>query len=71
MSSVLLVADDARRNFRRQRIFRDQTNALDYLNDTEVIEGYRLPRAFLYKLIDLVNEDVKWLKRRSQHQHRY
>lgn len=71
MSSVLLVADDARRNFRRQRIFRDRTNALDYLNDTEVIERYRLPRAFLYKLIDLVNEDVKWLKRRSQHQHRY
>lgn len=35
-------------------------------------QGYmEAARAFLYKLIDLVNEDVKRLTRRSQHQHRY
>lgn len=47
------------------RGFRDRTNPLDYLNDTEVIESYRLPRVFLHKLIDFVIEDVERLTRQS------
>lgn len=51
-------------SFHRQRIFRVRTNPLDYLNETEVIERCRLPRAFC-RLIDLVNEDVERPTRRS------
>lgn len=45
------------------RIFRKRTNPLDYLNDTEVIERYRLPRVFLYTLVDLVNADIQKMTR--------
>lgn len=60
----MLLADDARRSFHRQMIFRDRTNPLDYLNDTEVIERCRLPRV-IFRFVDLVNEDVERPTRRS------
>ncbi|XP_062566936.1 putative nuclease HARBI1 [Saccostrea cucullata] len=59
MASFLLLADDAKGNFRRERVFRDRTNPLDFLNDQEVIERYRLPRVFIYRLIDMVEADVQ------------
>lgn len=39
MVAVLILADDAQRNFRRQRIFRDRTNPLDFLYDTKASFG--------------------------------
>lgn len=48
---------------RQPRIFRDQTNPLDYLNDMGVIERCRLPKVFLYRLIDLVNADIQRMTR--------
>ena len=60
MAAVFLLADDEQRKLiRRERVFRDRTNPLDFLNDTEVIERYRLPREFLFRLIDIVREDVE------------
>ena len=62
MAAVFLLglADDEQRQLiRRERVFRDRTNPLDFLNDTEVIERYRLPREFLFRLIDIVREDVE------------
>lgn len=40
MVAVLLLADDAKRNF-RQRIFRDRTNPLDFLYDTKASFGQK------------------------------
>lgn len=62
MAAVFLLglADDEQRQLiRRERVFRDRTNPLDFLNDTEVIERYRLPREFLFRLIDIVREDIE------------
>lgn len=41
MVAVLILADDAQRNFRRQRIFRDRTNPLDFLYDTKASFGQK------------------------------
>uniref|UniRef100_K1S369 Uncharacterized protein n=1 Tax=Magallana gigas TaxID=29159 RepID=K1S369_MAGGI len=61
MAAVFLLADDEQRKLiRRERVSCfSRTNPLDFLNDTEVIERYRLPREFLFRLIDLVREDAE------------
>lgn len=60
MAAVFLLAEyEQRKLIRRERVFRDRTNPLDFLNDSEVIERYRLPREFLFRLIYLVREDVE------------
>ncbi|XP_056006893.1 putative nuclease HARBI1 [Ostrea edulis] len=48
------------------RVFRDRNNPLDYLNDVEVVERYRLPRRYLYELTDLVRGDVEHPTNRSK-----
>ncbi|XP_062581784.1 putative nuclease HARBI1, partial [Saccostrea cucullata] len=69
MASLLLIADEHLpsngRKLPRPRVFRDRTNPLDFLNDEEVIERYRLPRHFLYRLVELVRGDVERPTNRS------
>jgi fibrillarin-like rRNA methylase len=42
----------------RACIFRDRTNLLDYLEDQEIRERYRLPRAYILAVVDMVWEDI-------------
>ena len=52
---MIFLADEEReRELKRMRVFRDRKNPLDWLDDVEVIERYRLPRIFLVQLVDLV-----------------
>lgn len=43
---------------RRPRVFRDRTNPLDYLSDTELIERYRFPRRGIEEIAEIVKMDV-------------
>ena len=45
------------RQNRRERIFRDRTNQLNYMSDPELISRYRLPRQ--EDLIDLIKVDIE------------
>ncbi|XP_056018427.1 putative nuclease HARBI1 isoform X2 [Ostrea edulis] len=66
MAALILMTDDiARRQLRRERVFRDRANPLDYLQDVEVVERYRLPRPFIYQLMDVIAEDLKRTTQRS------
>jgi hypothetical protein len=53
-----VVEAEAEAAFRRERVFRDRLNPLDYLRDFEIVERYRLPRHFIFEIIDLVRDDV-------------
>ena len=53
MTAILFLADEEReRELKRMRVFRDRKNPLDWLDDVEVIERYRLPRNFLIQLVE-------------------
>ena len=53
------------RNFRRQRIFRDCTNPLDYLREEDIIQKYRLNRVAIFYLIDPLKDYLDPPTRRS------
>lgn len=51
MASLFIFDDlNEREKERSKRVFRDRNHPLDYLNDREVIERYRLPRRYLNDL---------------------
>ena len=47
------------RQNRRERVFRDRTNQLNYMSDPELISRYRLPRQAIENLIDLIKVDIE------------
>ena len=55
----------ARRQFRRERVFRDRSNPLDTYNDQEMIKRYRFPRDTVLEIIDRVSPLVKRPTERS------
>lgn len=42
-----------RRQLRRERVFRDRNNPLDYMDDVDIIDKFRLPR---FLILDLCGE---------------
>ncbi|XP_046344257.2 putative nuclease HARBI1 [Haliotis rufescens] len=54
-----------RRNIRRERIFRDRTEVLDTLTDTELIARYRFPRHTILQLVDRVSAEISRPTQRS------
>ena len=42
----------------RERIFRDRNNPLDYINDMDIIDKFRLPRHVIVNLCDQLN--IPW-----------
>ena len=65
--AALLIFDKLqRRDIRKQRVFRDRRNPLDYLTDGEIREKYRLPRFYLLQLVELVRSDLEKPTQRSQ-----
>lgn len=50
-----------RRNFRRERVFRDRLNPLDMYNDDELFRRFRLPRRELLELVDTFAADLDYV----------
>ena len=47
-----------RRNFRRQRVFRDHVNPLEYLSDEQLLGKYRFSRGGIPFLTDLLSDSL-------------
>ena len=43
---------------RKERVFRDRSQALDTLNDQELISRYRFPSHVIWRLVDLVKQGM-------------
>lgn len=56
----------ARRNLRRQRVFRDRSNPLDFMDERELISKYRLTRNVIVELCQLLEPHVRRVTARSQ-----
>ena len=53
MAVALFLLNIQRQGQRRQqipRLFRDRTNPLDYMTDTQIVHSYRLDRESIYEL---------------------
>ena len=59
MTAVLLMSIIARRNWRRERMLRDESQVLDTKSDSELIARYRLPRDEILHLTELVRYHVE------------
>ena len=57
MAALFIFDELQRRDIRKQRVFRDRQNPLDYLTDGEIRERYRLSRLCLLQLVELVSYD--------------
>ena len=44
---------------RKERVFRDRSQARDTLNDHELISRYRSPSHVILRLVDLVKKDIE------------
>lgn len=51
METILLM----QRPFKRERVFRDRSQPLDFLDDVDLISRYRFPRRVLKELINVVD----------------
>lgn len=68
MASAYFIIMDRRRRATRQRIprqFRDRTNPLTYMTDTELIARFRFPRRNLFDLFDLLHDSLDRKTERS------
>lgn len=61
METILLM----QRAFKRERVFRDRSQPLDFLNDVDLISRYRFPRRVLKELINVVDVTCRPAKNRS------
>ncbi len=52
MAAAAVFRSRARRNFRREKIFRDRTNPLDTFDDCEIISRYRFTRQAILDLCE-------------------
>lgn len=55
-----------RQNIRRNRLFRDYDNPLDYLDDTDIVRKYRLARPIIYDLCRRFQNDLQRATARSR-----
>nr|XP_022302702.1 putative nuclease HARBI1 [Crassostrea virginica] len=66
MAAFMMVADEqVRRNLRRQRVFRDRQNPLDFYDDMDIIHRYRLDRQSIISIIDLAEDSLERPTKRS------
>ena len=56
----MIVADEqVRRNLRRERVFSDQQNPLDFYDEVDIIHRYRLDRKSIISFSDLFEESLE------------
>lgn len=60
-----LIYGDYHRHLRRERVFRDRLNPLDYLDDDQVIYKYRLNRRAIVFLCQLLEDSLTPVTERS------
>ena len=65
MAVLFVTALQTEKALKRERVFRDRLNPLDSLADIEIVERYRLPRASIYNLCDLLQPDIANISNRS------
>ncbi|XP_061186799.1 putative nuclease HARBI1 [Saccostrea echinata] len=64
MAAAYILAQN-RRNLRRERVFRDRNNPLDYMTDADIIDKFRLPRHLILSLCVELNAHLAPDTRRS------
>ena len=62
MAAIILFQN---REIRPHRIFRERINPLLYMNDQEVEERYRIPRAGIEELIQMIEDGISPICTRS------
>ena len=65
MALAILFANQAQRQMRRERVFRDRSRPLDCLHDVELFERYRFRRDDLIYIIGLLEERLTPTTKRS------
>ncbi|XP_062581489.1 putative nuclease HARBI1 [Saccostrea cucullata] len=64
MAAAYLIINE-RRLLRRERLFRDRNNPLDYMDDREIISKFRLPRHLILDICQMIQNDITRPTRRS------
>ena len=64
--NALLHEDEYQRAGRRERVVRDRTNPLDYYNDLELYQRYRLDRQGIITLTEMLEDDLRPAADRNQ-----
>ncbi|XP_062588934.1 putative nuclease HARBI1 [Saccostrea cucullata] len=57
MAAAYLIINE-RRLLRRERLFRDRNNPLDYMDDREIISKFRLPRHLILDICQMIQNDI-------------
>ncbi|CAC5376994.1 HARBI1 [Mytilus coruscus] len=65
MAALVIFNVINRRALRRDRVFRDRTDDLDFLNDDQLIARYRFPRQFILDLTDTLRDAIERPSNRS------
>jgi hypothetical protein len=57
--AAFMILFQRRRALRRERVFRDRSQALDVYTDDELISRYRFPRQSILEITDSVKGDIE------------
>ena len=63
--ALILALLENRESLRKQRVFRDRIQPLDFMDDDELISRYRLPRHCIIELCDTMTNDLQRPSMRS------
>jgi hypothetical protein len=64
MAVALFLLNRQRQRQRQQqipRLFRDRTNPLDYMTDTQIVHNYRLDRESIYELCHELEAELAFI----------
>ena len=59
MAAIYVFLRRRRQNIRRNRVFRDRDNPLDYTDDADIISKYRLSRPLILNLCQMFQNDLQ------------
>lgn len=64
MAAVYVLVRN-RQLIRHERVFRDRINPLDYMDDCDILEKFRLPRHVIFDLCNELNDRLEHPTKRS------
>ena len=59
MAAIYVFLKRRSQNIRRNRVFRDRDNPLDYTDDADIISKYRLSRSLILNLCQMFQNDLQ------------
>lgn len=65
MAVAAVIQAEARRNFRRNRVFRDRQQPLEMYDDIDLLKRFRMPRHVILEVIDMIRDDIEHPTRRN------